>query len=163
MVLLGTAVAGCNGEIYVRDGVTDGDTFYLAPRALDDADPALQSWVRYSLMKTTCQLTLGAEIPSRANSYDCELSARRALVEAWEEQTPPVQANAYLDVLTTVHDAGYLGEYTAYYFGQPQWLLPPDLDTRGFEAWRNRHLRAHQPETLLIGSWNYSRRQATVR
>ena len=27
------------GEIYTRDGVTDGDTFYLAPRAWADDDP----------------------------------------------------------------------------------------------------------------------------
>lgn len=39
------------GEIFTRDGVTDGDTFYLAPRAWADDDPTLQSWVAYSLMK----------------------------------------------------------------------------------------------------------------
>ena len=26
-------LAGCNSQIYVRDHVTDGDTFYLAPQA----------------------------------------------------------------------------------------------------------------------------------
>ena len=44
------------GEIYTRDGVTDGDTFYLAPSAFANDDPAYQSWVTYSLMKSTCQL-----------------------------------------------------------------------------------------------------------
>ncbi len=43
------AVASCSAEVYLRDGVTDGDTFYVAERALTDADPALQSWVSYSL------------------------------------------------------------------------------------------------------------------
>src|SRR5210317_45117 len=49
------------GDIYTRDGVTDGDTFYLAPRAWADDDPVLQSWVAYSLMKSTCQLEIGGE------------------------------------------------------------------------------------------------------
>ena len=31
-------LSACNSEIYVRDGVTDGDTFYLAERALTDDD-----------------------------------------------------------------------------------------------------------------------------
>ena len=160
VVLLGTSLVACSGDVYVRDGVTDGDTFYLAPRAFYDTDPALQSWVRYSLMKTTCQLTLEAKIPSRASSYDCELSARRALVEAWGERTPAAAADPYLDMLALVHDAGYLDEYTAHYFGRRQWVLPPDLKTRAFAAWRKRHLRGHQPQTLLVGSWNYGRRQA---
>ena len=46
-MLLG--IVACNGEIYLRDGVTDGDTFYLANRTLADSDPALQSWASYSL------------------------------------------------------------------------------------------------------------------
>ena len=30
------AIAACTGEVYLRDGVTDGDTFYLAERASTD-------------------------------------------------------------------------------------------------------------------------------
>ena len=55
-ILLGA----CHSEIYVRDGVTDGDTFYLSHEAMYDPDPALQSWVAYSLMKSTCQLEIAA-------------------------------------------------------------------------------------------------------
>ncbi|MDH3835039.1 MAG: hypothetical protein OES34_12915, partial [Nitrosopumilus sp.] len=65
-------ITGCNKEIYVRDGVTDGDTFYLAPVASVDTDPALQSWVAYSLAKSVCQLELGGDNPARQSSYDCE-------------------------------------------------------------------------------------------
>ena len=38
-------LAGCSTDIYVRDHVTDGDTFYLAPQAFSSDDPVLQSWV----------------------------------------------------------------------------------------------------------------------
>ena len=58
-------VIASGGEIYTRDGVTDGDTFYLAPRAWADDDPVLQSWVAYSLMKSTCQLEIGGDNPAR--------------------------------------------------------------------------------------------------
>ena len=53
------ALTACSGEIYVRDGVTDGDTFYLAERALTDVVPALQSCVIYSIARSTCKLGIG--------------------------------------------------------------------------------------------------------
>jgi hypothetical protein len=86
-------LSACNSEIYVRDGVTDGDTFYLAERALTDDDPVLQSRVRYSLTKSTCQLQIGGENPARASSLECELSLRRMLLDAWNErkhETPDI-------------------------------------------------------------------------
>ncbi len=66
------AVAACSGEVYLRDGVTDGDTFYLAERALSDTDPVLQSWVGYSLARSACQLLIGGDNPARESSFDCE-------------------------------------------------------------------------------------------
>jgi len=159
ILALALAVGGCNGEIYLRDGVTDGDTFYLADRALSDPDPVLQSWVRYSLGKSTCQLGIGGENPARATSFDCELTARRHLLEAWAEYrlADPALADGYLDSLSRVMDAGFLPEYVAHYHGNGSWQLPGDLDADGFSDWRRQHLRGHDPETRLIGSWNYAR------
>ena len=65
MVLL----CACNGDIYVRDGGTDGDTFYLAPTAHDDADPVVQSWVAYSLARSIGQLELGGDKPAGKSSF----------------------------------------------------------------------------------------------
>lgn len=158
---LGLAVLlGCNGDIYLRDGVSNGDTFYLAPRALADPDPALQSWVSYSLSISACKLQLGGDNPARASSYGCELSARRLLLDTWSEKATrnPQVANVYLDDLLLVRDAGFLGEYVAYYFQQAHWELPGDLKEPDFNAWRRRHLRRHKPQTHLAGSWNYARR-----
>jgi hypothetical protein len=148
---------GCNNEIYVRDGVTDGDTFYLAPVASVDTDPALQSWVAYSLMKSVCQLELGGDNPARQSSYDCELKARTALVDAWREQRTrnPDAGDDYLDELLNVEAAGYLGEYTTFYFSRANWQVSVDLDVDAFDEWRRQHLRRHKPQTRLIGSWGY--------
>jgi hypothetical protein len=155
----GFLLAACNSEIYVRDGVTDGDTFYLAERALTDSDPALQSWVSYSLMKSACQLQIGGDNPARASSFDCELGARRHLLDAWYEQrvrNPDIR-DTYLDELSAVLEAGFLPEYVADNFGQRHWDLPPDLDKRGYTAWHREHLGRHKPVTRLAGSWNYAR------
>ena len=88
-----------SSEIYTRDGVTDGDTFYLAPSAFVNDDPALQSWVAYSLMKSACQLEIGGENPARASSFECEHKARKVLVDAWDEkrQQYPLISDPYLD------------------------------------------------------------------
>lgn len=157
--LLAAALGGCNGEVYLRDGVTDGDTFYLAERALSDPDPVLQSWVRYSLTRSTCQLQIGGHNPARATSFRCELTARQHLLAAWAEHrlADPRLADAYLDSLSAVAQAGFLEEYVSHYHGRSSWQVPGDLDARGFGDWRRRHLRRHDPETRLIGSWNYAR------
>ena len=150
-------LAGCNSEIYVRDGVTDGDTFYLAPAALVDSDPVLQSWVVYSLTKSVCQLKLGGENPARRNSYECELKARSELVEDWGERqaADATISDAYLDELSTVSDAGFLGAYTARYFASDDWQVPGDVDVEAFDDWRRQHLRGHRPQTRIVGSWGY--------
>jgi hypothetical protein len=158
VVLAMLALAACNGEIYVRDGVTDGDTFFLAERALSDGDPAYQSWVRYSLARSTCQLELGGDNPARGNSYDCELIARRLLADSWRENAGPVDEDAYLDDLLTVDEAGFLDEHVAQEFGRRQWTLPDDLDLRAYRRWKRQMLPGHDPETRITGSWNYARR-----
>ncbi len=150
-------LTACNHGIYTRDGVTDGDTFYLAPSAFGNNDPAFQSWVAYSLMKSTCQLKLGGENPARANSFDCEFTARQNLVNAWEEQASGHQetTDEYLDTLGDVHGAGFLAEYTAHYFGRRDWRYPEGLRVEAFLRWQQQHLSKHRPETRITGSWNF--------
>ena len=152
-------IAGCNGEIYLRDGVTDGDTFYLAERAMSDADPALQSWVSYSLGRSVCQLQIGGDNPARESSFECEMTARRLLLDTWLEQQAenPELRDAYLDDLSGVQTAGYLDEYVARNFGKRHWRLPDDLDVAAFKKWRRSNLPGHKPQTRIIGSWNYKR------
>jgi len=152
-------LAGCSGEIYLRDGVTDGDTFYLASRAFSDTDPALQSWVSYSLVRSACQLQIGGENPARESSFECEMTARRLLLDSWLEQRAenPILSDDYLDELASVQNAGYLDEYVARSFRKRHWELPDDLDKSEFRKWRRTHLRSHRPETRIIGSWNYAK------
>lgn len=153
-------LAACNSEIYTRDGVTDGDTFYLAPRAYSDDDPVLQSWVAYSLAKSVCQVDVGGEIPARVNDYGCEFTARRHLVDAWQEKRleNDVISDAYLDDLVRIHEAGFLDEYTVSYFGRRDWQVPVEVRVDEFRSWQRRHLRRHRPQTRIIGSWGYRQR-----
>jgi hypothetical protein len=158
LLLLFPLVAG-GSEIYTRDGVTDGDTFYLAPSAFSNDDPAFQSWVTYSLMKSTCQLEIGDENPARASSFECEFKARSHLVNAWQEKRQQNQdiMDDYLDALSEVQEAGFLGEYTVRFFSKKHWQLPAGLRVDEFQAWRKTNLRRHRPQTRIIGSWNYNK------
>jgi len=161
--VIATLLAGCAGDVYLRNGVTDGDTFYLSQRALGEDDPAYQSWVLYSLVLSTCQLETGGDNPARATSYDCELRARRNLVETWREKRAldPSLSNSYLDSLDAVESAGFLGEYVAHYHVRREWTLPDGLDRPGFADWRRDHLAGHRSRTRLTGSWNYARNAAS--
>lgn len=151
------ALGACNSTIYTRDGVTDGDTFYLAPQALVNDDPVLQSWVTYSLIKSTCQLEIGGENPARNSDYGCEFTARQHLVEAWAEQRAEHAgaSDPYLDQLLEVREAGYLDEYTVRYFGRDSWQVPAEVQVDDFRRWQRTHLANHRPETRIVGSWNY--------
>lgn len=153
-------LAACNSEIYTRDGVTDGDSFYLAPHAFQDDDPVLQSWVAYSLMKSACQLDVGGKMPARVSNFSCEFTARQHLLDAWEERRGEDDgvSDRYLDGLLLVRDAGFLDEYTVRYFGRGDWLFPEGLQLDKFRKWQQENLRGHQPETRLIGSWGYRQR-----
>ncbi len=160
MLLPFLLLAACNSDIYTRDGVTDGDSFYLAPHAFHDDDPVLQSWVAYSLMKTTCQLDVGGEIPSRVSDFSCEFTARQHLLDAWEERRSKHDSvsDPYLDRLMLVRDAGFLDEYTVRYFSRGAWQVPEGLQLDKFRKWQRENLRDHKPETRLIGSWGYHQR-----
>ena len=151
-------LTACNNEIYVRDGVTDGDTFYLAPQAYMDDNPVLKAWTSYSLTKSACQLELGGTNPARASSYGCELTARRHLLETWEEKRIecPGIGDAYLDSLLTVRSAGFLDEYVVYYFRSRDWQVPAEVDMRAFRRWQTANLPAHRASTRIVGSWNYA-------
>jgi hypothetical protein len=150
-------LCACDGRIYLRDGVTDGDTFYLGRRALHDPDPVLQSWVSYSLTRSTCQLRFGKANPARATSFGCELTAREHLLETWAElgRDGAAPGNAYLDELQRVRRAGHLDEYVWHYLRDSAWQAPPGLETGRFESWRQQHLPRHDPESRLIGFWGY--------
>ncbi|MEL7186462.1 MAG: hypothetical protein AAFN50_08530 [Pseudomonadota bacterium] len=154
MALLPLGVSA--GEIFTRDGVTDGDTFFLAPHAMLDSDPALQSWVTYSLMRSTCKLEMGGDNPARNSSFDCEFKARRHLVSSWEEKRGSEFTDAYLDALSDVEYAGFLAEYTVFFHGKKHWVVPEGLRLDEFREWRRDNLRGHKPRTRLVGSWNYA-------
>lgn len=152
---------GCDGRIYVRDDVTDGDTFYLAPTAYTDDDPVLQSWVSYSLTRSACQLRVGGDNPARISTYECEFIARQHLLETWQEtrERGIGHNDDYLDTLLSVRQAAFLEAYTVHYFGREGWQVPAATGIEAFHDWRRVHLRSHVPETRIIGSWGY--RQAS--
>ena len=153
------AIGACSSKIYVRDGVTDGDTFYLSQRALTDSAPVLQSWVSYSLTRSTCQLQRGGENPARMNSFDCELTARRHLLDTWasHKDSDRETLDHYLDKLAEVRAAGFLEEYVGQYFARRDWVLPTDLQYGEFRQWRRKNLRGHKAETRIVGAWNFAR------
>ena len=156
LLLLCLPAVALAGQVFTRDGVTDGDTYYLAPHAHVDDDPVLQSWVAYSLSKSTCQLEMGGDNPARNSSYGCEFTARQHLLEVWGAQRAEhAAADDYLDALLRVRDAGFLDEYTVRYFGRKHWQVPAEVDLPAFRQWQKTHLRGHRPQSRLIGSWNY--------
>ncbi|MEM9209678.1 MAG: hypothetical protein AAGA61_10540 [Pseudomonadota bacterium] len=159
------SLSACDGEIYLRDGVTDGDVFTLQSVATISDDPATQSWIRYSLTRSVCQLEADVPNPARADSYRCEIAARRQLVDAWRSYTQNDERldDKYLDVLLTVDTQGFLREYVAHHFARRTWTVPTDLNMAGYHAWRRESLRGHRPVTRIVGSWSFRPNAETVK
>ena len=157
-LLAAVAATACNRSIYVVDGVTDGDTFYLAEYVHYEDDPVLQSWVAFSLDLSTCQLSIGGENPARNTSFDCEHGAHETLVETWREQRDEnaSRADEYLDALALIEEDGFLAEYVVDHFVRRGWQLPESLDMRAYRRYRKANLRRLAPERRIIGSWNYA-------
>ena len=111
----------------------------------------------YSLVKSACQLELGGDNPARNSDYGCELTAREHLLDTWVAQRAEhVDAtDNYLDTLLLVREVGFLDEYTVTYFGRRHWSVPAEVQRARFESWRREHLKGHEPETRIVGSWNY--------
>lgn len=157
LLLVSLLVVACHSEIYVRDGVTDGNKYSISPQAILDDDPVVQSWVAYNLTKSVCQLETGDDNPARASSYGCELSSRISLLDTWQEMHDehPQLDDEYLDTLAAVSKASYLDEYVVHYFGKKSWFVPAEVDSKSFDAWRRVHLRNHKPHTRIVGTWIY--------
>lgn len=161
VVLLSIASAACDGRVYTRDGVTDGDTFYLAEYAYYDPDPVLQAWVAYSLDLSHCQLRIGGFNPARNTSLACELGARHMLLDRYAELgTEEHIEDPYLIKLEQVRQAGYLDEYLVEYFHHSSWDIPTDLTIKEFKTWRRDRLKGHKPQRRIIGSWNFREAEA---
>jgi hypothetical protein len=158
-------LCACGSGVYVRDGVTDGDTFYLTGQALEDDDPVLQSWVAYSLAISACKLLIGGPNPARVKSFACERTARQHLVERWRRQRDEDTnaADIYLDSLLAITDAGRLDESVERYHGTHGGQAPDDLDMAAFRSWQKRHYPRHRPQTRITGSWNYARKVQAIR
>jgi hypothetical protein len=150
-------VTACGGDVYVRDGLGDGNTFALSNNAFESTDPATQSWVSYSLIRSTCQLRNGSANPARTSTFNCEVTSRRHLLDKWTEQKEqfPGASDEYLDTLTAVQQADFLSEYVVRFFRQENWQLPADLKTFEFRQWSVEYLPEHFPQTNMTGTWSF--------
>jgi hypothetical protein len=152
-------LASCGRNSLIIDQQDDGDTFVLANSALESSDPVTQSWVAYSLAISACQLRAGGENPARATSFNCEVTARRLLLDKWDEigAVDPSLDDAYLVKLDEVQQAGFLSEYVVRYFRQRDWELPDELNMHAFRVWSVDNLYRHQPQTQLTGTWSFEK------
>lgn len=148
----------CDTNVYLRDGLTDGDVYFLPATAHLSTDPALHSWVTYSLGESTCKLGVGGDNPARNSSFECEVSARHLLVQSWSQQVQdrPQLQDRYLDELTQIEQAGFLREYVWDNFRERSWQRPDDLRSQEFREWKLGNLDNHRPYTRRIGWWAYT-------
>ena len=99
------------------------------------------------------------EYLDRIESYNSAINCFITITDelALQQAKTVDSEDEYLDDLAEVQTAGYLDEYVARFLKKRHWELPDDLETRAFRKWQRKHLRDHESETRIIGSWNYAR------
>jgi hypothetical protein len=126
----------------------------LAPELLEKGSATTPSWLAYGASKALAIDESRAANPNAGvTDFDTEYVARAALVDTWKELREKDGAkDAYLDLLVTVKDAGFLDEYVILSFSRPGWTIPakflPDIHISEFLAWATAHLPKHQVATL---------------
>jgi hypothetical protein len=105
-------------------------------------------------------LALAAEADKTGtDDFGTEVTARGVLADTWKEtQAGKHLADAYLDLLVTVRDAGFMREYVLAYLASPGWTLSGDdlarLEVDKWSSWAGAHLpkdhRALTPVTVRV-------------
>lgn len=157
LVLGMLSISGCGVPIYNFGGHGKGSDFYIPMGAASNGSPVVQSWIAYSLARSTCQLGIGGDKPYANTSFDCELRPRRVLVERWSEKEVVIgedaETDAYLDLLVRIYDENLLHEYVWVYLRDNSWIAPEGLELERFDSWRRENLGWHRPKTRIIGYW----------
>jgi tetratricopeptide (TPR) repeat protein len=88
------------------------------------------------------------------NDFAVELEARNVLAAYWRDSHAEGEqgADAYLDKLVEIADAGFMEEYVFVTFSQPGWTISAQdlaaIDLPEFAAWSEQHLATFKSQTL---------------
>jgi hypothetical protein len=163
-ILLVAGALGCGGlQVYNFGGEGRGQAFHVPAAAAMNESAIVQSWIAYSLTRSTCKLEIGGEQPSANHSYECELRPRRVLAKRWAERMDSPDTDAALDLMVRVDQAGLLEEYVWHYFQRDGWVRPEGLEMERFDRFRRAELGWHRPTTRLIGYWTSGRSTGLAR
>lgn len=149
---------GCSGvQVYNFGGEGRGQAFHVPVAAVKNDSAIVQSWIAYSLARSTCKLEIGGPLPSANDSFDCEFRPRRVLAERWAGRIDSPDTDEYLDEVAQVRRDGFLKEYVWHFFRQRDWVQPEGLAMARFQAYRRSQLVWHRPKTRVIGYWTQGR------
>jgi hypothetical protein len=119
------------------------------------------AWIAYAVALAAWAEKSGAIDRAPAGifvpSFEGELEARRSQVQIWKELNEKERkVFVYMDQMTEVQAAGFLGEYVWKFHRQPVWAAEPEgLRLAAFDDWLSKSLAGHQPKTgarLRVGS-----------
>ncbi|HVV48105.1 MAG TPA: hypothetical protein VHO06_00460, partial [Polyangia bacterium] len=147
-------LAGCaHGPATAPPAGATGDSQVVV--AADVGAPeVIAAWSVYGLA-----LAAEARKTGGGDDFAAEVTARGLLADAWKQtRAAKPLANAYLDLLVSVREAGFLRAYVLAYLARPGWTLSGDdlaqLALGRWTAWAAGHLpadhRAITPVTVRV-------------
>jgi tetratricopeptide (TPR) repeat protein len=126
----------------------------LSPSVAVDGNRAAPAWLAYGIAKLALLEKDGAPARKSVTDFDSEVAARTLMLAVWTNlRAKEGGKDAYLDLLLTIKQAGFLKEYVIAALARPGWTIPgkelASLRVADYLAWADDHVPDHDVPTLV--------------
>jgi hypothetical protein len=149
-VLSACAPIGGQGRASKRDNQQENG-IVLSPSVVANGNKAAPAWLAYGIAKLALLEKAGA--PS-ITDFDSEVEARTMMLVVWADiRAKDGGKDAYLDLLLTIQQAGFLKEYVVAALATPGWTISgkelASLRVADYLAWAEDHMPNHDVPTMV--------------
>jgi tetratricopeptide (TPR) repeat protein len=152
-VLSACAPIGAQGRASKKDNQRENG-IVLSPPVVAKGNKAAPAWLAYGIAKLALLEKAGAPARKSVTDFDSEVEARTVMLAVWAEtRAKHGGKDAYLDLLLTIQQAGFLKEYVVAALARPGWSISGKelalLRVADYLAWAGEHVPDHNVPTLV--------------
>ncbi len=149
----GVCVDRCSGPSFERHDQRDSSVV-LSPSVVAHGNKAAPAWLAYGIAKLALLEKAGAPPRKSVTDFDSEVEARTVMLAVWTDiRAKDGGQDAYLDLLLTIKQAGFLREYVVAALARPGWTISgkelASLRVADYLAWADDHVPNHNVPNMV--------------
>ena len=143
------APIGGQGRASKKSEAQRENAIVLSPSVVAKGNETAPAWLAYGIAKLALLEKAGAPPRTSVTDFDSEVEARTVMLAVWKDsRRERGSKDAYLDLLLTIKEAGFLREYVVAALARPGWTIPgkdlPSLRLPDYVDWAKSHVPNHQ-------------------